>query len=446
MNNHLYSDKNRISIVPWTLFIIFCIFCGFYYSYIVLLGLMAGVIFIWKHQDYNDVLCLLISLFPFAEIFKIPLVSTSMFTVLEIFFVILWFLYEKKISRTCIFTVIIYLTYCFCGSIISGNIGIIDLLKLFMNIMLLYIFIDSYEPENYHKCVFYYEFGLVAASIIGLFKVDIPGFAAMYSDLNISWINGVYVTRFSATFNDPNYYTIAVVVALAMAISLMAGNDRMSVDTMILGIVLLVFGCTTYSKSFYLMVAVLGIFTLLVLLRKGKIGWLLFTVLIVAILISTGALSSNEMIQTVLSRFNGASTDDMSSLTTGRWDIWEDYMSYIFSNLRITLFGDGIGASYYLGRAMHNIYVEMWYYVGFIGMVGYLIMIAIFLFQRSLVRRKSVLNYFLIIAVAVLYFFLAGFTAFEFPYYMMMCWLVLNTDFSKWNINRQLAESDTGNA
>lgn len=428
-------NKSKKDSYMYSIFVILCIFCGFFYSYIMLLGFVVGIVYIISHREYSDVLCLMLLLFPFAEVFKIPIVATSLFTIFEIILVALWIFYEKKIrvrSFTCIF---LFLVYCTCVSAFSGNIDIVDLIKLFMNMMLIYIFIESYKPEYFHRYVMHYEFGLTIASIIGLFKTSISGFEAMYSDLNYQWINGSRVLRFSATFSDPNYYTIAIIVALGLVIVYNESSEKRSKCITVFGIALFIFGCMTYSKSYYLMLGALAIIFLFILLRQGKIGRIMFVTLAVAILISTGVLSNNEVIQTALSRFDGVSMSDSSSLTTGRSDIWSGYMSYILSNLRITLLGNGIGAPYYLGGATHNMYIEIWYYVGIIGLIGYLVVISFLLSERRLLFRRSIFNYFLIVIVAALYFFLAGFIAYAFPFYMMMCWMVLNTDFSKNNKN-----------
>ena len=136
-------------------------------------------------------------------------------------------------------------------------------------------------------------------------------------------------------------------------------------------------------------------------------------------------LSRIEVVQALISRFS--TITNVNDLTTGRNEIWSMYLDYILSNPRVICIGDGIGAAY-IQKAMHNIYIEIWYYVGILGGLLYIITLGGILHHRTIVFRKNSVNYFLIVVVAFMYSFLCGFTAFEFSFYMMICWIVINTE------------------
>ena len=114
---------------------------------------------------------------------------------------------------------------------------------------ILWDFIDIYEAKDFRDYVFCYSFGLSIASIIGMSKSYIPGFAVLYNDMNSQWIDGVQINRYSATFSDPNYYSIAVIVGIGMIITLIA-NEGIRIWSVIFCVLLIIFGCLTYSKSF----------------------------------------------------------------------------------------------------------------------------------------------------------------------------------------------------
>lgn len=409
------------------LLIVGCIFVSFYIQFVSLIGMLIGIIYIFSKTTHSNIYCMLLFLFPFAGVFKIFQVSTSLFTVLELVFIGKLLLSKQKISMRYFSNVVFFAFYCFFVSIISGNIGIFDILKIFMNLTLLFVFIKSYEEIDLVAYSLYYCMGLSIASIMGLFKQRIPGFMAMYSDINSQYINGARVIRFSGTFNDPNYYSIAVVVGLGLVMCVFirgVGNKILA----LLGVLLAIFGLYTYSKSYFLILLILAVIAVGLMIKNGNIGWLTVSAVIVAVIIASGVLSQVTMIQTILSRFDGIT--DKASLTSNRTLIWENYMAYITGNIRVFFFGDGLGAPYIVGAA-HNLYVEIWYYIGITGIVIYFITLMRILGQRSILRRKSILNYYLLAIVALMYFFLAGFTAYEFPYYMMICWIVLNTDLRK---------------
>ena len=170
---------------------------------------------------------------------------------------------------------------------------------------------------------------------------------------------------------------------------------------------------------------------LLILIQQKKYIYFVAIVTIISVLFIGGGIFKFPITQRIIYRFNTES-ESVSDITTGRTDIWSNYFAYIKSNARIFLFGDGIGAKYLYGAA-HNIYVETWYHVGIVGFCSYILTLIGTFSHRKLIRR-TVTNYFLVLCVAIMYAFLCGFTGFEFPFYMISCWIVLNTTMNPHNI------------
>ncbi len=403
-----------------------CILASFYYRPIALIGLFIGCVYIVGTNTTNS-LCILFFVLPFAQVFKLSISSTSLFTLLEFIFVGKYLINNRNLKTTYILYVVGFTFFVFWDSVLGDNIDILKTLKMFMSLSLLSFFINEYRENDLKYYTESYCQGLIISSFLGLFKKNIPGMAVLYTDFNTQFIAGERIVRFSATFRDPNYYAIAVIVALGTTICLFA-REGINFKRCLYIIMLSIFGFTTYSKSYILMFVLIVLIFFIVIAKNKKYSIIIFSATVLVWLVLSGVLKNNRVINTILTRFD--SSNNIDSVTSGRTSIWISYMTYIKSNMRVYLFGDGIGAPY-LGGAAHNMYVETWYYVGIVGMLLFFATLIGIFSQRKLVKKRTVINWYLIIIVFSMYAFLCGFTGFEFPFYMMFCWVVFNSQLSK---------------
>jgi len=97
-------------------------------------------------------------------------------------------------------------------------------------------------------------------------------------------------------------------------------------------------------------------------------------------------LLSSAMFDTVLSRFVGAT--NMSALTTGRTDLWVNYLRELGDNPMMLLFGNGYTDVTVGGRAAHNTLIQLLYQF---GVVGYIFLIGWFVcFIRTLLNGMRI--------------------------------------------------------
>ena len=75
------------------------------------------------------------------------------------------------------------------------------------------------------------------------------------------------VTRFSGFYSDPNYYTLAILLALSCILVLYA-NKKIGAEVYIYYILIAVFGSQTVSKSFILLFGFLSAFFVFILLKN----------------------------------------------------------------------------------------------------------------------------------------------------------------------------------
>ena len=413
--------NKKIDYIIFYTIIIFLVI-SFFKPIFALMGMLIALLYMIRNDELKGY-CLLFFLLPFAQVFKISPKSTSLFTVLELCMIIKHFYIKPKITKK--FT--IYIGYVSLVSLLSRNFNFLIVLKMFLNLSLLFIFIDIYTNEKLQSITIAFSMGMIISSIIGIFKEKIPGLMAMYDDLDYVYMNGKRYSRYSGIFTDPNYYSIALIVNLGLIICYSI-NNKINLKNIFIGICLLIFGLFSYSKSYYLMLIGLILVIMSVLLLNKKIGISMFSIIVVVAIILSGSLNRFSGIQIISSRFSNSK--NLNSLTTGRINIWKNYINYINSNNKVFFIGNGIGAPYYKNMATHNMYIETWYYIGVLGIVFYFVTL-MKIFSHRIIYKGKIINYYLLFMVLIMYIFLAGFTAFEFPFYMMICWIVINTKLAK---------------
>lgn len=221
---------------------------------------------------------------------------------------------------------------------------------------------------------------------------------------------GTNVTRFCGLYGDPNYYSSFLVVGIALLLKLKDG--RRLGDLQFWGEILCMtlFGIMTYSKMFFLMFLLLiGAYIVWQYWNKKVFRGVFLTVMAV-ILILTILKMEKSPFEVVLQRLTSART--LKELTTSRSSVIALYAKEITEDWMSVLFGKGLAAMA-LYRDPHNLYVEITYYI---GVVGLLLIAAIytammhFMIRRTINTSKQnfIAKYLVIIAVLGMYISLHG--------------------------------------
>lgn len=189
---------------------------------------------------------------------------------------------------------------------------------------------------------------------------------------------GSSLTRFQGLFRDPNYYMSLVIMAIVL-LTLLYFKKYISKALFSAGIVcMFFFGALTYSKTFLFLICLYWGLCFFYLLRARRyIFAAAFSVGTVVLAI----ILSNTLFATTLYRITSASS--VSELTTGRTDMFEEYWREIISSPVTMLLGKGLSAQL-LKKGTHNLFLEIQYYVGAIGLTLYL-----FYFGALVVRMQK---------------------------------------------------------
>lgn len=388
----------------------------------VLAFILFALIVLFAKEQF--IICLLLFMLPFASLFKLTPTTFSLFTICEIV-VIVRFFFAKKFSVSVVMAALMYLGYLVLGTFIRGQEFDANHIKQFENILILYSLVTISKGTPFEKIATYYILGMILSSFVGLYAQGNATFLEYAKNINEE--AGEY-TRFCGLMGDPNYYSVNMMLAFIMLLCLRK-KGKVSLDIFwILYGLLTVFGFLTISKSFMLVYIVIFAVTAVIVLKNGNpIENCLLMIGVIAIFMV--GFSEDGLISKVLERITSA--NNVNELTTGRSDIWENYMNLINSDPSIVVFGTGLTNHMLNKKGSHNLFIEVIYYLGLMGVVLLVLGMYFCLRKSEQKRKKIMLNWLGIVVLPVMYFFLQALFSYVFTYNIFICWLVYNIDFNK---------------
>ncbi|MBE6959781.1 MAG: O-antigen ligase family protein [Ruminococcaceae bacterium] len=287
--------------------------------------------------------------------------------------------------------------------------NISDFVLCFGQIFLLWVLLPKQNTQSAERTAKAFCIGLLATSLYALVLQDTWQLREVIgADTEALW--GTGIMRFHGLYRDPNYYMTMLIVGLSMLIKLRE-NGRIKMLPFVLVVVSLVaFGVLTYSKTFFLALILLCVVYIIWQFRNKKVIW--GAVLVTAIVVGAEFLlfSEDSPFAVVMSRLLGS--EDLNDLTTGRSDVYLQYIEASTKSLTTVLFGYGFGAPE-LSNDPHNIYLEIIYRCGVVGIVLILIFLtslaSVLKLQEPMAARQGrIARYLSIGMVMVLYFTLHG--------------------------------------
>lgn len=375
----------------------------------------------------EDAICLMMMMMSFANIFKTSPASQSFFTYLILVFIFWCFIKHHYIHTGFLKSFVFMVVYLAVQMSISVNI--LRTIKFVANLILIYLAVKSCDSNGIKKVCFFYILGIVLSSSVAALNI-IPNLSNYIGTKDIH-VEYEQVSRFTGMYADPNYYSINVIISLCLIVILNHKKELSAIPAIFLAALLVMFASLTLSKSAFLML-LLPLVLLLYSKVKTRKYFVLLCVLVLCSVIAFEVFSGNiEIFNDVLYRLDQAS--DVNSLTTGRSNIWLDYLSHLVTNTRILLFGSGFGAGPLNSHAAHNTYIDMFYYLGMVGTILFLLVFRVISNIKKSTARLNLLNYSIWICIAVMYFFLSELFYFDWAFHIIIAILVskLNMSYEK---------------
>lgn len=214
---------------------------------------------------------------------------------------------------------------------------------------------------------------------------------AMYPNIKKYIVSYSYltITRWSGFYEDPNFYSAQITAALgAILLLILKGSGKQVVPMALMAVLLVYCGLLSGSKSFILILALILILWMVLLIRmrrkssmKVQIYGLL---LLVAVFVASSTVFQN-LWQIMVTRFL---LDDktLSGLTTGRTEIWINYLRSFGQDMLTLVLGNGMINRLVNGKASHNSLIQMVFQLGIFGSALMIMWIWYFLQKPSLRR------------------------------------------------------------
>ncbi len=385
--------------------------------------------------DRESVLIQIFFVMPMANIFKLSPGTQSFFTILILAYVVINFVLPRKATAL----VFILGLYIVVTQLIAGDFNLFRTIKLICNILFLSSVLNS-KVEIRHKEVFLsYIIGNLTASFFGMLNSEIFRIVEYIGEKAVGEIRPVdgeeAIIRFAGLYADPNYYAIGIIISMCLLVILYYRSEINPLFAIACTVPMIYFLIQTYSKSALFMMAVPLAYLMYSLVKRKKyLILLLVTVasIITIMLALSGQIPTLDVIMARIEISNVGSGTDINKLTTGRFNLWITYMNYIINNIRTALFGNSVAAPLIDGRASHNTYIDIFYHLGVVG--GGMLMACLTTISaqsRHFNIRRNILNYSVMICIAVMYFFLGELFYFDPPFQIFLAFVVLNLPLGK---------------
>lgn len=271
------------------------------------------------------------------------------------------------------------------AKIIQENDITYSYLFFFAMLLILPCITKFINSNSFNETTFFFALGIITAALSAQQLVVYHNIAQY-----ITVDSYLTITRLSGYYGDPNFYSAHITACLAGILMLLSQEkDRMKQTVLIIATVLLIYcGMLSASKMFVVVLACLFFFWIPVLMEKGGRGnsrVRMFVGLICAGGIFISSSVFKELLQIIDDRFAYAA--NVSQLTTGRTDIWKNYINEFLENIDITLLGEGYSTVILDGRASHNTVIQGVFQFGLIGLP--LIAAWMYFFIKSILKSEK---------------------------------------------------------
>lgn len=423
------------------------IFLSLLWMPFVFVSLILGAIFICMQKDGKQ-LYFLVFLLPLISIFKIKEGGSNIFESLYLLSYLIALcianlgirffidIIKKRKRINWAFTITTALFLVFILAFANYN-ALSYLFSLVLGIGLIYIAYCYKDDIDFKQLVLLFSFGLLFSVFSGLFRPvlkRLEAFSVYFYDYRMP--------RFAGASSNPNILGGELALCLACIFALFV-NKQLKVLFWPLVAIFLIAAISTISKAtFIILVSIYVLFVIVYLIKnRSKKSWL--TILISTVFIVSILLIFNNKISVLFRRMGDSITTtttvttvegvnkqttstsfNINQFSTGRTELWVQYIKESLSSTRYALVGHGVGADFIgsynnsVGFGPHNTFIQALYYT---GIVGYLFILAMMITAFDFKRIKEFKLHNLITFLAFgLYLFAIEFFSFRLSIYLIL--------------------------
>ena len=417
------SIKSSIKVTEkWSLlFSVLLICCGPFWGSWCVVASFVILLYRILAYDINSSIIDIVTIISYSAIYKLSPNGVS----LVLYYILIadvFFILKGKLKNT---GLIILLIYCFVYLFLRSDFVYNQYLTIIASLILLAILISNVSPYALKTILFYYCLGLSISICYGwIFKESY--ILSLYLNESIQVAKDIDVIRFKGLFADPNY--LGTFCTLGLALILQRYLTNLPIKRYLLFVVIICLASIlTLSKSVTLQVIFL-LAILFIYSWRNKSTTISIAITLCLLLFTYYAMTNQiSVVSIVFDRFKDGGS--MNDITTGRSDLWQVYMSDIFSSLSTFMWGHGFSAGL-LDKGTHNIFLEIMYFTGFWGLFSvFSVFYCLFkLMSQRYFIKVSLIKFLPIIVLFLSYSALQGFFSFAFYIQIFIAFAFCLTD------------------
>ena len=307
---------------------------------------------------------------PWAPLIKITPGTTSFYTIAMLLAllicVVLW---RRHVNAVHFVPSLFLLAMTLIVKLIYGYSITNDFIVFFVFLFALpYLTVKNEEKYGFYDLTVFFSVGIVLAAISAQQLNVFPTISRFIEVITIR-----DEIRLSGFYVDPNFYSAHITAAMSGIMILVLKEKQIKKRLVLLSLLALLTysGFISVSKSFALVTVCVLIFWIMELLfqkEKFSVKAMLFLTITVGVLFVLFSTVFSDLLDMMLNRFFTSRTN-ISSFTTGRFEIWKNYLEKLSDNTLLLLFGIGYTNELINGRAAHNTLIQCIYQVGISGFV-----------------------------------------------------------------------------
>lgn len=360
--------RKELKMLPWILLCV-CILAIAHAKGISMLvyASLVGFLTIFVVAKETEIIYLLLFFLPWSAIIKTAPTAISFCSIstLLVFFIFCFFKGHSRIGLNQLFAVGGITVISVISSVIHGY-GIATSHIMFILMLLLYPILLSYltDKVDFEIATFFFSIGIISATIVSLAFSDnqnINNFVRVLADDRFS------VVRYCGFYADPNFYAAQIVAAIGCQLIVLLHKKTGTFANILLVMGLVVCGATSVSKSFLICLFVIVLIWLYCLMKKNPtklVKTLFYGAIIIGAVLVSGLFS--DIINQFITRLDAS--DNISSLTTGRAEIWKEYLLFFINNPAELFLGQGYTSVFNtVHKGSHNTIIQLIYQLGLVG-------------------------------------------------------------------------------
>lgn len=286
------------------------------------------------------------------------------------------------------------------SKLLDGNWISFDYIAFMMLIVLFPVVKEESTEEKYdfYECVLFFSLGIIVAALCA------QNFAT-YANIRkyITVQSYLTITRMCGFYGDPNFYAAQITAALGGCLFaiLSESEKRRIVGLGVLILFLMYCGFMSGSKSFVIVTATMLVLWVAEMLRmRGKVGRKILLIIFgvfSAVYIASSALFGG-WIDIILTRFSFST--NLSTLTTGRMELWQSYQAEILGDAKVLFLGKGFTNVKVNDRGSHSTVIQAVYQLGILGvpvLIGWIGCFFSGLPKMSKAQKKKTVSVYLLL-------------------------------------------------